>query len=67
MTKPSFIIGTMRLGDWGAQLSTQELEYFIDQCVDHGLTHINKKNIYGHYTDESKFGAVLKRRPDLKN
>ena len=67
MTKPPFIIGTMRLGDWGAQLSTQELEYFIDQCVDAGLTDFDHENIYGHYTDESKFGAVLKRRPDLKN
>lgn len=61
------IIGTMRLGEWGANMSTQELENFIDACLDLGLNDFDHADIYGNYTDEGKFGAVLKRRPDLKS
>ncbi|MEO1262374.1 MAG: aldo/keto reductase [Bacteroidota bacterium] len=61
------IIGTMRLGVWGAKLSTQELENFIDQCLEMGLNDFDHADIYGHYTEEANFGNVLKRRPDLRN
>lgn len=61
------IIGTMRLGEWGAQLSTQALEKFIDGCLDLGLRDFDHADIYGHYTEEGNFGRVLKRRPDLKS
>ncbi len=61
-----FIVGTMRLGTWGAQFSSQAYEKFIDQCVDLGLTHFDHADIYGHYTTEAAFGAVLKRRADLR-
>ena len=61
------IIGTMRLGDWGSNLSTNELETFIDACVDLGFKDFDHADIYGHYTDEEKFGRVIKRRPDLKS
>jgi len=67
MTLSPLIIGTMRLGEWGANLSTQELEYFIDACLDLGFTDFDHADIYGHYTDEAKFGTVLKRRPDLRH
>ena len=61
------IIGTMRLGDWGSNLSTNELETFIDACVDLGFKDFDHADIYGHYTDEERFGRVIKRRPDLKS
>lgn len=61
------IIGTMRLGDWGSNLSTEELERFIDACVDLDLKDFDHADIYGHYTEEERFGRVLKRRPDLKS
>ena len=61
------IIGTMRLGDWGAKMSTDELEKFIDACLDLGLNDFDHADIYGHYTEETNFGKVLKRRPELKN
>lgn len=61
------IIGTMRLGVWGEKMTTAELERFIEECVDLGLTDFDHADIYGHYTSEGEFGAVLKRRPDLKN
>ena len=56
----------MRLGSWGAQLDTEALERFIDACIDLGFSHFDHADIYGHYTEEERFGRVLKRRPDLK-
>ncbi len=61
------IIGAMRLGDWGVKMSTQELEKFIDQCLDLGLKDFDHADIYGHYTEEANFGRVISRRPDLKS
>ena len=49
------IIGTMRLGNWGVKMSTKELEYFIDNCLDLDLNHFDHADIYGHYTEEDKF------------
>lgn len=60
------IIGTMRLGNWGVKMNTKELEYFIDACLDLGLNDFDHADIYGHYTEEGKFGQVLKRRSDLR-
>ena len=60
------IIGTMRLGEWGSNLSTKELEDFIDACLDMGLNDFDHADIYGHYTEEQRFGNVIKKRPDLK-
>lgn len=61
------IIGTMRLGDWGSKLSTHELEQFIDACLDLGFRDFDHADIYGHYTEEERFGQIIKRRPDLKS
>lgn len=60
------VIGAMRLGPWGAQFSTTELERFIDECLELDLTDFDHADIYGHYKQEALFGEVLKRRPDLK-
>ena len=60
------IIGTMRLGVWGIDFTSQELESYIDQCLDLGLEDFDHADIYGHYTEEGRFGQVIKRRPDLK-
>ena len=59
------IVGAMRLGKWGVNMSTSELEDFIDQCVEFGLTDFDHADIYGHYMEEANFGKVLKRRKDL--
>lgn len=56
----------MRLGQWGAKYSTQEMERFIDACVDLGLLDFDHADIYGDYTSEAEFGEVLKRRKDLQ-
>ncbi len=61
------IIGTMRLGTWGSQLSTSEYEHFIEGCLDLGLIDFDHADIYGHYTTEEDFGNVLKSRKDLRD
>lgn len=60
------IVGTMRLGTWGVNMDTDELERFIDECLELGLNDFDHADIYGHYTEEENFGKVLARRPDLK-
>ncbi|WP_435623623.1 aldo/keto reductase [Flagellimonas sp.] len=60
------IIGTMRLGTWGSQLSTSEYEKFIEGCMELGLIDFDHADIYGHYTTEEDFGKVLKSRKDLR-
>ena len=62
-----YIVGAMRLGEWGAQMNSQELEKFIDGCLDLGLKDFDHADIYGHYTEEAKLGEVIKRRPDIKS
>ena len=60
------IIGTMRLGVWGEKLNKKQLESFIDQCLELDLKDFDHAYIYGCYTTESHFGAVLKSRKDLQ-
>ncbi len=57
----------MRLGTWGANLNTKDLERYIDACLDLGLNDFDHADIYGDYTEEAHFGEVVKRRPDLKS
>lgn len=61
-----FIIGTMRLGDWGSKLSSKEYEEFIEGCLDLDLIDFDHADIYGHYTTETEFGNILKKRPELR-
>ncbi len=67
LTFSPLIIGMMRFGVWGVDMNTKDLERFIDQCIDLGLTDFDHADIYGHYTEEGRFGQVIKRRPDLKS
>lgn len=60
------IVGTMRLGQWGAKLDKSEYLNFITACLDMGLEHFDHADIYGAYTTESEFGEVLKEFPELK-
>lgn len=61
-----FIIGTMRLGKWGANFSTQQYHAFINGCLELGLKDFDHADIYGDYTTEKEFGEVLKSRPSLR-
>lgn len=57
---PDFIIGSMRLGSWGKNLSKAELKSFVDRCLELGLNHFDHADIYGGYTTESWFGDLIK-------
>lgn len=58
-------LGFWRLLDWG--LSDRELIYFLEQCLDLGITTMDHADIYSNYKAEERFGRALKERPDLKN
>ncbi len=65
-TVSPLIIGTMRLGTWGSQLSTSEYEHFIEGCLDLDLIDFDHADIYGHYTTEGDFGKVFQSRKYLR-
>lgn len=58
--------GAMRLGEWGAALSTSALETFIQQCLELGIRDFDHADIYGNYSTEADFGEVLKKQPSLR-
>ena len=60
------IIGAMRLGLWGANFSLQELERFVEGCLDLGLKDFDHADIYGDYTTEAAFGELLVQKPGLR-
>lgn len=62
-----FMIGTMRIGQWGSNMNEFEIEKFIEGCISLDLIDFDHADIYGSYTTEADFGAVLKKRPDLRN
>ena len=54
------IAGTMTWGQWGKQLSTEEMTALIRHCVTSGITTFDHADIYGGYTTESDFGKAWK-------
>lgn len=60
------IVGTMRLGAWGVNMDQAALTQFIEDCLALGLRDFDHADIYGHYTEEARFGAVLKQNPSLR-
>ena len=61
------IVGTMRLGEWGAKMNTSELEAFVESCLELGLNDFDHADIYGHYSTEQDFGKLLKSKPSLRS
>jgi len=61
------IIGTMRLGAWGAQMNEKSLHGFIESCLALGQSSFDHADIYGHYTTEEDFGVVLKGNSALRD
>lgn len=59
-------MGTMRLGAWGAQFTTDQYIEFIEQCLELGVSSFDLADIYGDYSQEGDFGAALKARPELR-
>lgn len=58
-------LGFWRLLDW--KLTDDELIYFIEECMELGITTMDHADIYGNYTVEEMFGRALKKKSSLKN
>ena len=54
------IIGGMRWGNWGANLSIHEAQNLIECAVDLDFTTFDHADIYGHYTTEALFGQAFR-------
>ena len=55
------IQGFWRANEW--QYSDQELNRFINQLVERGITTMDHADIYGDYQCESRFGRALQLSP----
>jgi predicted oxidoreductase len=60
------VVGTMRLGSWGANFDTRAYRGFIEACLELGLRDFDHADIYGDYTTEAEFGQVIKEEPSLR-
>ncbi len=60
------IAGVMKWGVWGENLSPTLLEALITESIENGVTTFDHADIYGHYTEEARFGTVLGAQPSLR-
>lgn len=60
------IAGTMKWGRWGVAYDRSGYEKMIEGCLDLGVTSFDHADIYGDYTTEEEFGAVLQSKPHLR-
>lgn len=58
------VLGFWRLNEWG--FSNQQLNDFLHELVDRGITTMDHADIYGQYTCESLFGDALALTPNLR-
>lgn len=61
------IAGCMRWGKWGANFTTYDYEFMINQCVESGINTFDHADIYGDYTTESEFGEAIKHKHSLRS
>lgn len=61
------IMGTMRLGKWGANLDAKGYLKVIEACLEAGIDTFDLADIYGDYTTEAEFGAALALSPSLRD
>ena len=60
MKSAPIIIGTMRWGIWGSELSVSEVQNLIETSLQCGFTTFDHADIYGGYTTEKLFGEAWK-------
>lgn len=56
--------GLWRLNAWG--MSTTALTDWVGHALDMGITTFDHADIYGGYTAEAQFGALLQQHPGLR-
>ncbi|WP_378175249.1 aldo/keto reductase family oxidoreductase [Aquimarina sp. SS2-1] len=60
------VAGCMNWGKWGANLTPNESQKLIEDCLSIGVTTFDHADIYGHYTTETLFGNALKNNSSLR-
>lgn len=50
----------MNYGQWGKQLSTQQIAQRIETNLENGISSFDHADIYGDYTTEAEFGKAFK-------
>jgi len=58
------VLGFWRVDEWN--LTTDQLIYFLEECLDLGITTMDHADIYGNYTFEEIFGKALEKKPELR-
>lgn len=53
------IAGTMTWGNWGKQLSENEIISLMNHCLNHNISTFDHADIYGDYTNEGQFGKAF--------
>ncbi len=54
------VAGCMNWGAWGANLSVDQTQKLIEDCIEIDVTTFDHADIYGHYTTEELFGHAIK-------
>jgi 3-oxoacyl-[acyl-carrier protein] reductase len=57
-------IGMARLGAW--PISDDQVLAWIETCLDMDLTTFDNADLYSDYRSEERFGAVLRKKPSLR-
>ncbi|GAA4271919.1 aldo/keto reductase [Aquimarina gracilis] len=60
------VAGCMNWGEWGANLSVQQAQKLIEDCISIDVTTFDHADIYGHYTTEELFGNAIKGNSSLR-
>jgi predicted oxidoreductase len=60
------LLGMMRLLDYPELAAPQALLGFVERCVERGLNGFDHADIYGLGECETRFGAALRLRPQLR-
>ncbi|WP_103865145.1 aldo/keto reductase family oxidoreductase [Aquimarina sp. I32.4] len=60
------IAGCMNWGEWGVDLSVDQVCRLIEDCLDIGVSTFDHADIYGHYTTESLFGNAIQKKTSLR-
>ncbi len=56
----------MNWGEWGVDLSVDQVCRLIEDCLDIGVSTFDHADIYGHYTTESLFGNAIQKKTSLR-
>ncbi len=60
------VAGVMKWGAWGARFSVADYDRIIRKSIEVGVSTFDHADIYGDYTTEAEFGAVVGRDPALR-